>query len=53
MDPILKIFHKKGFIKKIISYKSLFTGLGYNQDYYGPKKIFKQNFGLFLGYRFI
>jgi hypothetical protein len=36
-----------------ISKKSFSTGLGLNQDYYGPSKIVKSNFGVFFQYKFI
>lgn len=36
-----------------ITYKGFATGLGLNQDYYGPAKVEKPNFGIFLHYKFI
>lgn len=36
-----------------INYKGFATGLGFNQDYYGPAKVEKPNFGIFLHYKFI
>lgn len=36
-----------------MTYKGFATGLGINQDYYGPTKISKPNLGLFLHYKFI
>ena len=36
-----------------ITYKGFATGLGLNQDYYGPAKVGKPNFGIFLHYKFI
>lgn len=36
-----------------ISKKAFSTGLGLNQDFYGPTKISKSNFGVFFQYKFI
>lgn len=36
-----------------ISKKGFSTGLGFNQDFYGPTKISKSNFGVFFQYKFI
>lgn len=36
-----------------ITYKGFATGLGVNQDYYGPVKVEKSNVGIFLHYKFI
>lgn len=36
-----------------ISKKGFSTGIGLNQDFYGPKKTLKPNFGVFFQYRFI
>ena len=36
-----------------VTYKGFATGLGFNQDYYGPVKVEKPNFGIFLHYKFI
>lgn len=36
-----------------VSYKGFATGLGLNQDFYGPVKVKKSNFGVFLHYKFI
>ena len=36
-----------------ISKKAFSTGLGINQDFYGPTKISKSNFGVFFQYKFI
>lgn len=36
-----------------VVYKGFATGLGLNKDYYGPTKISKPNFGIFLHYKFL
>jgi hypothetical protein len=36
-----------------ITKRGFATGLGFNQDYYGPTKISKSNFGAFFQYKFI
>lgn len=36
-----------------VVYQGFATGLGINQDFYGPEKILKPNVGLFLHYKFL
>lgn len=36
-----------------VVYKGFASGLGMNQDFYGPTKISKPNFGIFLHYKFL
>lgn len=55
VQNISKDFHERSsfVVRAGFSYKGFASGLGLNQDYYGPLKISKQNLGIFLSYKFI